>query len=140
MKVLAIDFGTKRVGMALSDSKGSVVVGLPLYEMRGDGGDAERIAEEIEKVGPERIVVGLPLNMDGTEGPAVTRVREFVEELRYHTEVPIDLWDERLTSAEAAGRLRGVPVSRAKKRSHTNTVAAQVILESYLKKTVERRK
>ena len=132
MKVVAIDYGEKRVGLAVSDSEGRLALGLPLYEQRGDGGDAERIAARVMEAGAERVVVGLPFNMDGSEGPAVARVRGFVEELVLHLDLPVDFWDERLTSEEAKGRLRGVPVSGKKRRDHTNTVSAQIILESYL--------
>lgn len=133
MKVVAIDHGEKRVGLAVSDPAGRMALGLPLYIVKGDGGDADRLAAIVREQEAERVVVGLPLNMDGTEGPAAARVREFVEELKNHLDLPVDLWDERLTSEEAAGRLRGAPMTRSKRRGHTNTVAAQIILESYLK-------
>ncbi len=132
MKVLAIDFGTKRVGLAISDPSEKLALALPLYEWQDDGNDAARLAGIAEEHGAEEIVVGLPINMDDTIGPSAERVLEFVEELKQFATVTVSTWDERLSSEEAQSRLRGIDLSRRKKRDHTNTVAAQVILESYL--------
>ena len=132
MRVVAIDYGEKRVGLAVS-GPGDLTLGLPLYIVRGDGRDAARLAEVVREQEAERVVLGLPLNMDGSEGPAVERVRAFAGELGKHLEIRIEFVDERLTSDEAERRLRDVDISRARKREHTNTVAAQLILESYLK-------
>ena len=74
----------------------------------------------------------MPLNMDDTVGPAARRVLDFVEELKQFVSVPVVTWDERLSSAEAEDRLRGVELGHKKKRDHVNTVAAQVILETYM--------
>ena len=133
MRVVALDPGEKRVGLAVSDDDGRIALALPLYRNRSDGGDAERIAALVREQEAKEVVVGLPLNMDGSEGPAAEKARAFAGELKLHLDIPIRFCDERLTSAEAAERLCGVPMSRAKKRDHTNTVAAQVILESYLR-------
>ena len=132
MIVVAIDYGEKRIGMAVS-GPGELALGLPLYIAKGDGGDPARIADRVREQQAEKVVVGLPLNMDGSEGPAAVRVREFARELQGHLDVPLDFMDERLTSDEAERKLRGVDISRKRKREHTNTVAAQLILESYLK-------
>lgn len=132
MKVLAIDYGTKRVGLAISDPSEKLALALPMYEWQDDGNDAARLAGIAAEHGAEEIVVGLPLNMDDTIGASAERVLEFVEELRQFATTPVSTWDERLSSEEARSRLRGLDIGRRKKRDHTNTVAAQVILESYL--------
>ena len=132
MKVVAIDPGEKRIGMAVSDPEGKMALALPVYAVKADGRDAERVADLIRKQDAEAVVVGLPVNMDGTEGPAAARAREFAAEMRLYLEVPVEFVDERLTSEEARRRLRGVPLGRDRKRAHVNTVAAQIILESFL--------
>ena len=132
MKILAVDYGTKRVGMAISDPAEKLTLALPLYEWQADGNDAARIAGLAEEQGAEEIVVGLPINMDDTVGPSARAVLDFVEELKIFTHVPVATWDERLSSQEAEEKLRGLEISRKKRREHVNTVAAQVILEKYL--------
>lgn len=132
MKILAIDYGTKRVGLAVSDPAEKMALALPMYGWQDDGNDAARLAGIAEESGAEEIVVGLPINMDDTIGPSAERVLAFVEELRLFATVPVVTWDERLSSEEARRRLRDVDLARRKKREHTNTVAAQVILETYL--------
>ncbi|MBI2899280.1 MAG: Holliday junction resolvase RuvX [Planctomycetes bacterium] len=132
MRIVAIDFGTKRVGLAISDPDEKLALALPMYEWQEDGNDAARLAGIAEEAGAQEIVVGLPINMDDTIGPSAKRVLSFVEELRQFAGVPVETWDERLSSEEARARLRDVELSRRRKREHTNTVAAQVILEGYL--------
>ncbi len=132
MKIVAVDFGTKRVGLAVSDPAEKMALALPMYEWQDDGNDAARIAGIAEEAGAEEIVVGLPINMDDSVGPSAERVLAFVEELRQFATVPVVTWDERLSSEEAKGRLRDVDLGRRRKREHTNTVSAQVILERYL--------
>lgn len=132
MKVLAIDYGTVRVGLAISDPMEKMALALPLYEWQDDGNDAARLAGIAEEQGAEEIVVGLPINMDDTIGPSAQRVLAFVEELKTFATVPVATWDERLSTEEAKGKLRDIEMSRKKRRDHTNTVAAQVILEAYL--------
>lgn len=132
MKVLAIDLGEKRVGLAVSDPAGRMAVALPLYMWKGDGNDVENLAAVAREQGADKIVVGLPLNMNGTEGAAAQQAREFGGELQRSLRIPVEYWDERLTSEEAADRLKETPIRGRRKREHTNTVAAQIILESYL--------
>jgi len=132
VKIVAVDFGTKRVGLAVSDPAEKMALALPMYEWQDDGNDAARIAGIAEEAGAEEIVVGLPINMDDSVGPSAERVLAFVEELRQFATVPVVTWDERLSSEEAKGRLRDVDLGRRRKREHTNTVSAQVILERYL--------
>ena len=132
MKIFTIDYGKKRVGLAVSDPAEQIALALPIYKWKDDGNDAARLAELALEQEAEEIVVGLPINMDDTIGPAAERVLDFVEELKAFVSVPIVTWDERLSSAEAEDRLRGVELGHKKKREHINTVAAQVILETYM--------
>ena len=132
MKIFAIDYGKKRVGLAVSDPTEQIALALPLYMWKDDGNDSARLAELSIEQESEEIVVGLPINMDDTVGPAARRVLDFIEELKQFVSVPVVPWDERLSSAEAEDRLRGLEMGHRKKREHVNTVAAQVILETYM--------
>jgi putative Holliday junction resolvase len=126
--VLAVDLGTKRTGFAISDPKGSMALALPTLEGAGPV-DVALLADE---QGADRIVVGLPLNMSGTEGPAAQRTRAFIDELRLHTTLPVEPWDERLSTVEGEARLREAGLDRKARASRKDVAAAIVILESYL--------
>ena len=130
MKVLAIDLGTRRTGFAVSDPAGRMALALPTLE-NVTPLDAARIVDEQQA---ELVVVGLPLNMSGTAGPAVDRTLEFIEELRPLIAVPIDTWDERLSTAEGQQRLREHGLSRKERSKRADVAAAIVILESYLRR------
>lgn len=123
-RLLAVDYGTKRIGLAVAEG----TLALPLKPV----GCLDEVLEAVERQKPSLLVVGLPLNMDGTEGPSARAARDFAEELSIRSGVPFEMWDERLTSEQARGKLRGIPLSRQKKRVATNAVAAQLILQSYM--------
>jgi putative Holliday junction resolvase len=128
MKVLAVDLGTKRTGFAISDPGETMALALPTLQ-DVTAADVARLAEE-EEAGT--IVVGLPLNMDGTSGPAAERSLAFIDELRHHVNVPVLPWDERLSTAEGESRLRQAGLNRRERRKRADVAAAVVILESYL--------
>lgn len=130
-KVLAVDPGEKRTGLAVS--AGSIAVALPTLAMKGDGKDADRIAKVARDAEAERIIVGLPLNMDGTEGPRARAVRDLVDTLRQATDLPVEFWDERLSTAEGEARLREAGLDRRELSKRSDAAAAIVILESYIK-------
>ncbi|HEY3227107.1 MAG TPA: Holliday junction resolvase RuvX [Planctomycetota bacterium] len=132
MKVLAVDHGDSRTGLAIS--AGSIAVALPTVAMKGDGKDADRIAKAAKDAEAERIIVGLPLNMDGTEGPRAKTAREFAEALRTATPLPVEMWDERLSTVEGESRLRAAGLDRKEMSKRKDAAAAIVILESYLRK------
>lgn len=130
MKVLAVDLGTKRTGFAISDPKGTMALALPtLVDVT-----AVDVAALADEQGAEEVVVGLPLNMDGTEGPSARRALDFMEELRLHLTVPVVPWDERLSTAEGQTRLREAGLDRKERHQRADVAAAIVILESYLKR------
>ena len=130
MKVLAVDLGAKRTGFAVSDPAEKMALALPTLE-DVTAAEVARLAREQEA---GTIVVGLPLNMDGTSGPAAQRSLDFAEELRLHVEVPVVTWDERLSTAEGEARLRRAGLDRRERRKRADVAAAIVILESYLEK------
>ncbi len=133
MRILAVDFGTRRIGLAACSPEETLVVGAGVIERKAGDDPLPAVVTAARAREPETVVVGLPLNMDGSYGPKAAEAKAFSERLREALKVPVLLHDERLSSAAAEERLRGVEgMSRARKRSHTNTVAAQVILESFL--------
>ena len=130
MKVLAVDLGTKRTGFAISDPQGKMALALPT---RVDV-TAVDVAALAEEQGAEEVVVGLPLNMDGTTGPSARRALDFIEELRIQVAVPVVPWDERLSTAEGQARLRQAGLDRKDRHKRADVAAAIVILESYLRR------
>ena len=131
MKVLAIDLGERRTGFAISDPAGRMALSLPTLQ----DVTAVDAAEVAEKHGAERVLVGLPLNMDGTEGPAAQRSLAFIEELRLLLTVPVEPWDERLSTAEGDARMRQQGLDRRDRHRRADAAAAIVILESFLRRS-----
>jgi putative Holliday junction resolvase len=134
----ALDVGDARIGVAISDELGLTTRGIGVVERRGGIRDLEAVARLIGSYAPERLIVGLPLNMDGTEGPQAAKVRRFAERLREHVGIPIELWDERLTTVEAEETLRATGTKRRRERGLVDQVAAAGILRSYLASRTER--
>ncbi len=134
MKYLAIDYGQKRTGLAVCDPDERIA--SPLAVLQGRKRLAERIAEIVRAEQIDAVVVGLPLNMDGSRGPQARKVMDFASELGKVLEIPIAFEDERLSSFEAGQRLAGTGLSRSGKARRIDAVAAAHILESFL----ERRK
>lgn len=132
MRILAVDPGSKRTGLAMSDPDERLAVALPTLAMKGDGQDSARIAEAAQREGAELIVVGLALNMNGTEGPRAAEARTLVEDLRLLVEVPVEAWDERLTTVEAEDRLRAAGLDRREASRRSDAASAIVILERVL--------
>jgi putative Holliday junction resolvase len=130
MKVLAVDLGTRRTGFAISDPKGTLALALPTLENVA----AVDVATLAEEQGAEEVVVGLPLNMDGTAGPSAKRALEFIAELKLHLAVPVVPWDERLSTQEGQERLRQAGLDRKDRARRADVAAAIVILESYLRR------
>jgi putative Holliday junction resolvase len=135
MVILAIDYGDKRIGLAVSDPLGIAAHGLDTIEKKGDGAELDRIAEIVEERSVERIVVGLPLHMNGSEGEVARKVRGFVKSLKRRIpDVTVELLDERLTSARAHRALSREGVSMKERKRRVDRMAAQFILQRYLQK------
>jgi putative Holliday junction resolvase len=132
MRVLAIDHGSVRMGIALSDAMG--IVALPLESIPAEPRSQffARLQEIVREKEVEMILVGMPRNMDGSYGPAAAKVREFVGELEPLVQVPIRTWDERLTSAQANRLLIQADVRRSDRRAKVDKTAAAILLQSYL--------
>jgi putative Holliday junction resolvase len=132
MRILGVDYGQKRIGFAVSDDEGILAVPSRMVEVDTPSAaiEATRVAANETSCG--RIVVGLPVNMNGSFGPAAVAVRAFAEALRASVSVPVDLWDERLSTAQVEKSLIEQDVSRAKRKKVRDKMAAQVILQGYL--------
>ena len=129
MKVLAVDYGTKFIGLAVGDTE--LKVAVPKGRIRGGEGAPERVARIARESGVRRVVVGLPLTPSGREGQRAREVRRFVESLKeLLPDIDIHLWDERYTTEEAMRRLSGLPPKRRKELK--DEMSALVILEEYL--------
>lgn len=131
-RVLALDVGDVRIGMAYSDTLGISANPLESYKVKGGDVDFQYIASIISKYQIGLVVIGLPLNMDGTEGPRVEKTRAFAEKLEGFINVPIDWQDERLSTVTAEEALIEQNVRREKRKTVIDKVAAVVILRAYL--------
>jgi putative Holliday junction resolvase len=132
-RAVALDIGTRRIGVALSDSNGTVATPYEVVQRSGDRGrDHRRIGELVDEAGAEVVVVGLPFSLDGSIGPAARGILEEVEELRATLPVDVVTWDERLTTVEAERSLRVMGVKKGNRRRIVDQVAATVILQSWL--------
>ncbi len=130
MKYLAIDYGTKRIGLAICDRDETIVSPHSIIEC--DSRAVERITHTARLEQVEALVVGLPLNMDGTEGPQAKIVRQFTEELKGLIDLPIYFQDERLTSFAADHKLTPAELTGKKKKKRLDAVAAATILEAFI--------
>jgi putative Holliday junction resolvase len=133
MVILALDYGERRIGMAVSDPLGIAAHGLDTLECEDLEAALDRIAAVVRERGAERIVVGMPTRMDGTPGPAAHRVRGFIKRLRARLpDVPVAEVDERLTSAQAHRVLSEQGVTMQRRRERVDRMAAQLILTRHL--------
>lgn len=132
MRVLAIDHGTKRVGLALSDETGTIAQPLEFVPSE----PADKLLSRLQNIVAERkveeILVGIPRNMNGTYGPAADKARDFVAGLKQVLTVPVKTWDERLTSVQANRALIETGMRREKRRLRVDQTAAALLLQSYL--------
>jgi putative Holliday junction resolvase len=136
MRYLAIDYGTKRTGLAICDA--SETIASPLAVLHGQKELLKKIVEIVETENVEAIVLGLPLNMTGTEGPQTKLVRKFAEQLKNHISIPIHFQDERLSSFGAEEKLSPADFTTKKRKKRIDAVAAAEILEAFLEqKTAE---
>ncbi|GAC1654079.1 MAG: Holliday junction resolvase RuvX [Candidatus Dormibacteraceae bacterium] len=133
-RVLAVDPGTRRVGLALSDESATIASPLRTLAAEPAGTLAARLAVIISEVGAVEVVVGLPVNMDGSAGEAARSARALAGELRGLTRLKVALYDERLSSAAADRHLVASGMRRQRRRQVVDQVAATLILRSYLER------
>ena len=131
-RILALDVGTRRIGLAVSDPLGITAQGLETLQRKNKRTDLEKLAAVIGRYQVRELVVGLPLRMSGAEGVQAEKMTAFAEELRRRFQLPVHLWDERLTSAEAHRILRAAELSIEKRAKAVDRMAAVLILQSFL--------
>ena len=132
MRVLAIDHGTVRMGIAMSDELKIIAQPLEFIPAEPFSGFLDRLKDLLQEYEVELILLGLPRNMDGSYGEATTKVREFEAVLKNSITVPIKTWDERLTSVMANRSLTQGRVKKKKKRQNVDSMSAAILLQSYL--------
>ena len=132
MKILAVDYGDARTGIAISDLLCSIVGSTTVIHSRNPETTLEEICRLVGENGVGEIVVGLPKNMDGTEGARAQLCREFAQQLRERTGLPVAHWDERRTTVEAHNILSQHNYHGKKRKNTVDAVAASLILEGYL--------
>jgi putative Holliday junction resolvase len=132
MKVMAIDYGDARTGVAVSDALGMLVGFTTVVSEWNREKAAEKVAALVQEHRPERLVMGFPKNMDGTEGPRAALYKEFAAMLQEKTGMEVILWDERRTTVEAHNILRANGKKTKKHKKNVDAVAASLILEGYL--------
>jgi len=132
MRVLAIDHGDKKIGLALSDPLQFTAQPLGCYEVRGKKADKAHYLSLVADYDISEIVVGLPLHMDGTRGERALKVEAFADWLRSFLGLPVFLWDERLTTREAYDILRLQNIKQREAKKYKDQIAAGIILSEYL--------
>ncbi len=132
MRILGLDIGSKRIGVAISDPLGITAQGLMTLKRESDEADFERLRSIASEKEVTEIVVGLPLNMNGSHGPQAKAASLFADVVREKLNLPVKLWDERMSTAQVERIMIEGGASRAKRKKKIDKLAAQVILQSYL--------
>jgi putative Holliday junction resolvase len=132
MRSLGIDFGEKRIGLAISDPAGRLAVPLATLKRRNDRSAVRQIAEIAHREGVGRLVLGEPVGLDGERGEAAERVRRFGRKLAEVAGLPLELIDEALTTVEAAERLRQAGIDPRRQPERLDALAAQILLQDAL--------
>ena len=134
-RIMAIDVGEKRLGIAVSDPIGITAQPLTCLERTDVEEDIKRIGELVEEIGVSKIVLGYPLTLEGSEGSQALQVRELGNEISEILGVPVEYYDERFTTVESERGLKQAGLRRRKRRAVVDKVAASLILQAYLRRS-----
>ncbi|OPA80419.1 Holliday junction resolvase RuvX [Paenibacillus selenitireducens] len=137
-KILGLDYGDRRIGIAVSDIFGWTAQGLDVIDRKREGNELKRIEEIIQANEIGEIVLGLPKNMNGTIGPRGEICMAFAQTLQETFNLPVHLWDERLTTVSAERTLIEADMSRKKRKQVVDKLAATLILQNYLDSKMKR--
>jgi putative Holliday junction resolvase len=132
MRIMGLDLGEKRIGIAFSDPMGWTAQGHSILQRKGLKKDLSYLQELCQEFQVEKIVLGLPLNMNGTMGPKALETQEFARALQEVLKIPVDFWDERLSSKSAERVLLEADLSRKRRKELIDKIAAVHILQAYL--------
>lgn len=131
-RLLGIDYGTVRIGLALSDPTGTLASPLPFLPNQSPQQVTQALSELIQTHQITALIIGLPRNMDGTYGPSAQKVRDFISQIQKAILLPITPIDERLTTAQASKQLAGIGLSQKELRKKVDSSSACLILQQYL--------
>ena len=132
MIALALDYGERRIGVAICDPQGLTARPLTVITRETREKDLERVRQLAAQFHATLVVIGLPLNMDGTESPGARRARRFGNAIKHNLGLGVELWDERLTTFEADQQMLEAGLSPERRKELRDAVAAAVILQDYL--------
>jgi putative holliday junction resolvase len=138
MRIMGLDYGDRNIGVAVSDAFGWTAQGTGVVQRKREGSEFDEIAVLVEQHEVSEIVVGLPKNMNGSIGPRGEICMAFAEELKQKLNLPVHLWDERLTTVSAERTLLEADVSRKKRKQVVDKLAATLILQNYLDSRTKR--
>ena len=139
MRIMGIDYGDRHIGVAVSDELMLTAQGLTTVRNSGDDRMLNDIAKLADQYGVTEVVVGLPKNMNGSIGPRGRLAEEFADALREKLQIPVTMWDERLTTAAAQRTLIDADVSRKKRKAVIDQMAATLILQNYMDSKLTKR-
>jgi len=131
-RVLGLDYGSRRIGVAVSDPLGITAQPLPALHREGDRKDIARVARLVAGLGVDSVVLGLPLLLNGDEGPQAARARAFGDMLSAELSLPVTMWDERLTTAQSERHLIDSGVRRERRKEIRDSLSAMFLLQSFL--------
>lgn len=138
-RILGLDFGEKRIGVAVTDGLNITAQAVGTIERKGIKSDIRKIAELIKEYGASKVIIGLPFNMDGTKGKSANLAIDFANVLKKELGAQVEMVDERLTTSQGERVLLEADLSRKKRKKNIDKIAAQLILQSYLdSKTAKR--
>ncbi len=132
MAILGLDYGEKRIGVAFANGEGLLAIPMTVIERTGEKADLDKVLALAKEYGVKRIIVGLPLSLDGTIGKQAEEVLAFIRTLSQHVHIPVDTWDERFSTVEAESLLSSTGMKKQKQREHRDAMAAAIILQGYL--------
>ncbi len=132
MRILAVDYGRRRVGLAVSDEMGFAARGLPTVRAGSRSSAVDSVAQVASDVGAAALLVGMPLNMDGSRGPMAEAAEAFAAALNRTTGLPVRFWDERLTTVAARRAIREIGARGRDKKGTVDRMAAVLLLNNYL--------
>lgn len=131
-RILALDFGSHRIGVAVSDPLGIIAQPLPAVLRKGNGRDIDAIGALVREYSAVRVLIGLPLTLGGEEGKQAQRARAFGERIRERFDIPVEMWDERLTTVQAERHLIASGIRREKRKNIRDSLSAVLVLQNAL--------
>jgi putative Holliday junction resolvase len=137
MRIIGLDWGTRRLGFAASDPDGILSLPLEAIEVRDPKHTIEVVKVVCDRESADMLVVGMPFNMDGSSGEMVAHVEAFIEKMREVVSIPIETWDERLTTMGVENAMRRDNVKSDKRKKLRDKLAAQAILQGYLDSRID---